>query len=312
MDEQNTLPELLSHAYDSLRSVEIDAAAGFLDRALLLDYEHEETLFALKCAGYWKERSSRLRSIQGPMERGDYILAQWKGFSGFIARLGTDFEPARYAFRRYIFGLALREYLAVPDEDREHASFDFEFRLGRCRKFSGDYDTATQHLETAARSKRDSAPILAELADAYSLKGEMRLSKALFREAFFLNPETIDLTFLESETITRLVAKVLEQNIDNSLVAEWIPVYGTIHGIFSVKRELKQSEASKLRQSVMELEHRMRDIPSEAARLTPRLLNKYFWLLDHFAMSGEPRARSDEVLLKIRLLDPAIHKLYTA
>jgi tetratricopeptide (TPR) repeat protein len=278
----------------------------------VLDFEHPETLFALKCSGFWKERNPRIRSFQSPVERGDYILSQWKSFAAFLSRLGGDFERTRYAFRRYVFGLALREYLSVPEEDREGSEAALEFRLGRCRKFCGDYDAAIMHLQAAATVNPASASILAEYADTRALAGELRASKALFREAFYLDPEEIDLAFLESEMITRLAARIREDSIEEPLISEWIPVFGAIFGVFSVKRELRQMEVSRLRQSISDLEMRLRDSPAEAARMKPRLLNRYFWLMDHYTMQHETKSKSDEVLLKIRLLDPAIHTLYTA
>jgi hypothetical protein len=43
----------------------------------------------------------------------------------------------------------------------------------------------------------------------------------------------------------------------------------------------------------------------------PRLLTRYFWLIDHYLMVGEPRRRIDEVLERIRELDPQVHAEYT-
>ena len=43
----------------------------------------------------------------------------------------------------------------------------------------------------------------------------------------------------------------------------------------------------------------------------PRLINRYFWLIDHYMSAGEPRERVEEVLAKIRELDPRVHRDYT-
>ncbi len=312
MSEQESVSALLINAYESLRSVDLDSAVGFFDRALALDFEYPETLFSLKCASFWTDRSDRIAAIRAPFERGEYILAQWTGFTSFLAKLAGDFEPARYAFRRFVFGMALREYLAVPEADREKCEADLEFRLGRCRKCCGDYDAAIRHLETAARARREDADTLAELADAYALSGEMRSSKALFREAFYLDPSAIDMSFLESEMIGRLAARVAALPMEAPLIAEWIPVYGTLYGVFTVKRELRQVEVGRLKQSISELERDYKDNPHEASPLRPRLINRYFWLVDHYESIGEAHSRIDEILLKIRLLDQSVYALYTA
>ncbi len=312
MSEQESVSALLINAYESLRSVDLDSAVGFFDKALVLDFEYPETLFALKCANFWTDRMDRITALPAPFERGEYILSQWKGFTSFLAKLSGDFEPARYAFRRFVFGLALREYLAVPEEDRASCEADLEFRLGRCRKCCGDYDAAIRHLETAARARREDSGTLAELADAYALSGEMRSSKALFREAFYLDPSGIDLAFLESEMITRLAARVAAIPYEGAEIAQWIPVYGTLYGVFTVRRELRQVEVGKLKQSISELERDIKDNPKEAPLLKPRLINRYFWLVDHYEAIGEAHSRIDEILLKVRLLDQSVYTLYIA
>ena len=43
----------------------------------------------------------------------------------------------------------------------------------------------------------------------------------------------------------------------------------------------------------------------------PRLINRYFWLIDHYLAAGEQRERIEEVLEKIRDLDPQVHREYT-
>ncbi|HUX36986.1 MAG TPA: hypothetical protein VMV44_03720, partial [Rectinemataceae bacterium] len=89
-------------------------------------------------------------------------------------------------------------------------------------------------------------------------------------------------------------------------------VYGNLLGIFTVKRELKAVEAGKLRQSIYQLENELRENVEDRALVVPRLINRYFWLIDHCIAAREERAKIDEILLKLRLLDPQIHKQYTA
>jgi len=79
-----------------------------------------------------------------------------------------------------------------------------------------------------------------------------------------------------------------------------------------VKRELKPIEVGKLRQSIYELENEVKENAERRSLLTPRLINRYFWLIDHYINAKEDRSRIDEVLLKIKLMDPAVHKQYVA
>lgn len=312
MADQDSVSVLLSNAYESLRSVDLAAATDLLDRALAADYEHEEVLYSLKCSNFWNEKLSRLSSMQNPFERGEYIMSQWKGFSGFSAKLGGDFERSRYAFKRFAFSLALEQYRLLPPEENESHEAELALRMGRCLKGSGDFDSALKCLESAATTRKDDAEVLAELADTYALSGDARSSKALFREAFYLGAQRIDLDFLESEMIRRLIDRVTALGYSGTELAEWIPVYACLYGVFTVKRELKAVEAGKLRQSIYQLENELKENQGSRAVLVPRLINRYFWLIDYYMAAREDRAKIEEILLKIRLLDVSVFKQYTA
>lgn len=312
MAEQESVSALLSNAYESLRSVDLAAATDLLDRALAVDYEHPEVLYALKCANFWSERLQRINSMPNPFERGEFVMGQWRAFQSFAAKLAGDYEPSRYAFKRFAFSLALQHYRALPPEENVSHEADLALRMGRCLKGAGDFDAALKYLESAAQARKDDAEVLAELADTCALSGDTRSSKALFREAFYLGAGRIDLDFLESEMLRRLIDRVASLGYSGSELSEWIPVYGNLLGVFTVKRELKAVEAGKLRQSIYQLENELKENQESRSTLVPRLINRYFWLIDYGMSVKEDRARIDEILLKIRLLDASIHKQYTA
>jgi tetratricopeptide (TPR) repeat protein len=312
MVDNDSVSTLLSNAYETLRSVDLASASTALEEALAVDYENPEVLFSLKCARYWTEGLDRLEGISNPYERGEAILGLWKTFIVFQSRLRGDFEPARYAFKQFCFSLALAQFRSLSPEESDSNEGELALRMGRCLKGAGNYDAAIKELALATKERRDDAESLAELADTYALVNETRDSKALFREAFYLGPQRIDLDFLESEMIRRLVERVKALGWTGAELAEWIPVYANIFGVFTVKRELKAVEAGKLRQSIYQIENDIRENAEERSLLVPRLINRYFWLIDHCMAAKEDRARIEEILLKLRLLDPQIHKQYTA
>jgi hypothetical protein len=82
--------------------------------------------------------------------------------------------------------------------------------------------------------------------------------------------------------------------------------------VFSVKREMKPLEYGKLRQAIYHIERELRTSGAGRALLVPRLINRYFWLIDHYIAAGEARERIEEVLSKIRDLDPRVHAEYTS
>ena len=92
---------------------------------------------------------------------------------------------------------------------------------------------------------------------------------------------------------------------------EWIPVYGVLDGVFNVKRELRSLEFAQLKQKIFLLENDEREKKgSEHAKIVPRLINGYFWLIDHYVNVNENKAKIDKILLKIKVLDKDIYKRY--
>ena len=101
--------------------------------------------------------------------------------------------------------------------------------------------------------------------------------------------------------------------VKEEVLKEWIPVYGVLYGVLSIKRELRAFEVGKLKQAVFSLENELKESGSNQDILIPRLINHYFWLVDYYVNSNDDdRARTsiNEILLKIKLLNPKIHEMY--
>ena len=128
----------------------------------------------------------------------------------------------------------------------------------------------------------------------------------------FRGASGIELHFLESEIIQRLISQVRALGFSGAELTEWIPVYGVLYGVLNVKRELRALEFGKLKQAIYALENEIRDVPDETRSiLVPRLINHYFWLIDHYVNVNDDKARINEVLLKIKLLDTDVYNRYT-
>ena len=302
---------LLTESYALLTRLDLAGATSLLEEALASDFESPEILCDLKYARWWADATARVERCADPLEAGDHCLNRWLAFLDFRKRLSAEMERPSLAFKHYAFGLALSRY-AELEKPGEQGDPELALRMGRAYKGMGDYDSAIDRLEAAAKLRKDDPAVLAELADCYGLIGELRPSKALFREAFFLNPQKIALDMIESDSVSKLVGKALEHAQSLHEAAEWVPVYGEIMGVFSVKRELKPMEAGKLKQTIYEMESELSSDGSRRPVLLPRLINRYFWLLDCYMNRREPKERIDEILLKIKLLDPNVYKLYIA
>jgi tetratricopeptide (TPR) repeat protein len=314
MNAEISITGLIQQAYDNLKASDAVSAQRILEDALKVDYEHPEVVYALKCVTWWLERIKKLEDFRDAYDKGGFILSQWKSFYSFLDRIKDGrggYEPCMYAIRRFVFSTALRFFEDVLGDGINRHDPGLLLQVGRCYKGVGNYDLAIKYLEQAARFKRDDGETLSELADVNALLEETRAAKVLFREAFFADPQGVDLRSMESELIIRLRDTVAQLGKTGPELLEWIPIYGCLYGVFSVKRELKPVEVGRLKQSIFALENEIRSRPDNLSLLVPRLINRYFWLIDQYENTGEDPGLIEETLLKIKIIEPAVYEKYT-
>jgi hypothetical protein len=88
---------------------------------------------------------------------------------------------------------------------------------------------------------------------------------------------------------------------------------------------LRPLEYGRLRQSIFELEQSLGlsatgegiilSAPDEdvaPAALVPRLINRYFWLIDHYVATREEQSKVDDVLLRLKALDLRVYRRFVA
>jgi tetratricopeptide (TPR) repeat protein len=311
-DAETTARSLIQQAYDKMKEARPEEAVERLVEALRTDYTQQEALYALKCLNWWLDR---IKNIDGtddanPYNRGNFLLSQWKSYYSFLGLVGNAFDGCQYAVKYFVYSLALQNFNEVfADGSMRHDPDLFE-RIGRCYKGIGSYEEALSYIKQAAQYKQEDAATLALLADAYALLGETKAAKALFREAFFIDPQVIDLHNLESDLILALIRRVADMGHSGAELREWIPVYGALFGVFTVKRELKLAELGKLKQQIFDLENEIRGRPGNENILTPALLNKYFRLMDYYEGTTGNHASIEEIKLKIKIIEPFIFEQY--
>ncbi len=302
------IDEYLNDVYRSTAGRELDKALALLDEAYAVDFDRAELSVLLRMLKFWKERWNRMTDFASLYEKGDYLLGQWDHFVKWSAKNGYDApDPGIQALKYMVHSEALTCYEQLHLDDND--DLELHLGIGRCNKVLGNYEKAVSILEKGVRINRESPRILAELADTYALVDEVQGAKIFFREAFYLDPSQVELTKLESGLIKRLIEKVTETGIEKEYLCEWLPVYGVIYGVFNVKREMRPIEYGKLKQSIFSLQNEIRQ-NSENGKLVPRLINRYFWLIDHYISTKEDRKTIDEVLMNIRLLSPSIYRQY--
>ncbi len=307
---------------DIQTEAELKVALGFLQQGNPLEaqkiisslFEHDlestELVYTNKCCIFWIDSIKRLKSIDDSFERSESILLEWKNFQDYISRESHPYEPAQFAVQQGFFKNALEEYKKMLEEKDPLQKAEIYKNTGICYKKLGDFENARTFLTEANNIYPNLSSVLAELADCYSLCGEDKFGKVLYREAFFADPDSIDLDFLDSELIKCLIEKTKSKGYSGKALLYWIPVYGVLGGVFNIKRELTSQEVARLKKDIYAMENEIKDPSCNSEILIPRMLNCYFWLMDHYDLANENQAKINEVLLRIKLLDTAVYEMY--
>lgn len=299
----------IKNAYELFKNGAFRDAEQELEAALSAEFNNDEVISALKCAGFWAERDAKYHDIEDEFERGEYLFKQWRNFQKFLERDDGTYEQGIFALKQWVFGRALGDFLALIDGPAG-SDPDVLYRIGSCYKGKGNYKQALEYFEICNHQKADDPLILAALADCYAFINEVKAAKIFFREAFFLNPQQIDISSLESLMIQRLIRRLQEMGYGPPELAEWIPVYGVLFGVLNVKRELRSLEYGKLKQSIFSLQSQLSDDGKRNYTTEPRLLNRYFWLIDHYIASGDTREKVDDALQRIREINDSVYEYY--
>jgi tetratricopeptide (TPR) repeat protein len=311
MNVEDTVGGLIQEAYNKLGAADSEGALATLKEALGIDFDHPEVKYGLACLTWWLEHMKQAGDFREAYDKGAFILSRWKPYYNFLDGFDKHFDSCQFVIRRYVFSSALKCFSEVLGDGANENDPDLLLLVGRCYKGVGNYGESLKYLEQAARFKREDAETLAELADVNALLAENRAAKALFREAFFVDPQKIDLRSMESEMIIRLRDRVMAMGYKGPELAEWIPVYGCLFGVFSVKRELKQAELSRLKQSIFALENEIGHTSGEqSSLLKPRLINRFFWLIDHYENTRDDPGAVEDTMRKIKIIDKSIYEWY--
>lgn len=274
------------------------------------DLECKELSYANRCCVFWIDTVKRLNEFSDQFEKGEKLLQEWKSFQSFLSREKIVYEPALYSVQKGFFTMALKLFTNLFEERDPQRKAEIYRNAGICYKKIGDFENARICLSEANNIYPSIASVIAELADCYALCGEERSGKVLFREAFFIGPEKIDIENLDSELIKCLIQKTKEKGFTGQKLQLWIPVYGVLTGILNVRRVLSSQEVCRLKQNIYAMENEYKDPSCNSEVLTPKLLNSYFWLIDHYVLTHENVHKINEILLKIKILDSNIYDVY--
>ena len=309
----------LAQAYELIENGNPAQAKVLLEDALTADLDNDNLVFAIHCCSFWAETFASLGSYP-PYEGGELLVNQWKKFTGLVSREEQTLEKRSlekaalkntvYAFKRGIYSCALSKFSAIAEEKDPVFNSDVLRKAGLCHKRLGSYELALSCLTKANSIYQAQPAVLAELADCYDLCGETKFAKLMFREAFFLDAQKIELSNMDSPLINSLAEKVREEGYSGAELLEWIPVYGTLLDVFNIKRPLRAQEVGRLKQDIYARENELKNPANNEALIKPRLISMYLRLIDYYMIEKESVKRIKEITLTIKLLDSKLYKKF--
>ena len=309
----------LEEAYVLIEGGNPSQAKVLLEDALTADLDNDNLVFAIHCCSFWTDTFASLDSYT-PYEGGELLVNQWKKFTVLVKREEENLEKRSmekgslenivYAFRKGVYSRALAKFSAIAQEKDPAFNSEVLRKAGLCHKRLGSYEKALSFLNKANAVYPSQAAVLAELADCYDLCGETKFAKVMFREAFFLDAQKIELANLDSPIITLLVEKVAGEGYSGAELLEWIPVYGALLDVFNIKRPLRAQEVGRLKQDIYARENELKNPANNEALIKPRLISMYLRLIDYYIMTKESVKRIKEITLKIKLLDSKLYKRF--
>ena len=311
MPVHRAVQNILKPVFDKLKEGDVDSACSLAAKVLENNLDNEYVKCVYNAIIFWKEKLSISVTRSTLFDRGEYLFSQWSGFLQFMKRYDEKCDAVIYALKGCVFNIIVELYSLSLRKNLLENRVQVYRKLGLCYKMLGRYEKAIEFLKYASSLDATSSSILAELADSYAMCGDERMSKVYFREAFFKDAVSVQKDFLESEAIKSIIDMLDEMGFRDTELLAWVPIYAVLGGLFSVKRQLKAVELGKIKQEIFLLETSVKENKSRNVRLEiPRLINSYFWLIDHYSRDSSNKAKIDELLLRIKLLNEDVYYSY--
>ncbi len=266
-------------------------------------------LDGIKASKFWVSRKNKLKKYNKSYDRGKLLLKEWKDFEKYMSKNSIKHGRATASIQKYIFNDIIESF-SIAYNEGVIPDTDILIQIGDCFKKLGNYEKAIDIYEYARTFNPEDPSLLAKLADCYFSIDETSKAKVLFREAFFIDPGQIELSYIESPFIHMLYKKTLELISNSELAIFWLPIIAELKNAFNVKREPKKGELEKLRKEIAQLEEDFKTNKKRRKYIEPRLLNHYFWLIDTLKILGGSKKEIEKALQRINEINSEVFAKY--
>ncbi len=300
---------LLYEAYKCLHENDITHAINAVKEARTINVDNNELRILDTALQECIEKIEDIKLISTFEEKGDFLFDYWETFIQHHKNISsprfTLSQQGIDSLQQFVMSVVKTCYKHVIQENPEkNRNVEFKIKIFRCLKLLGEYEKTIHIIKSLLSKGLEKAYLHSHLADCYYLTNKIPYAKLLFREAFFHNPTKIKLNEIEAEPIHTIASLIREENrYSEEYVKEWIPVYGYITKEFSLSRELTPIEFHNILIDIGEMESKLDDMHAlgkdDPFVILPRLLNRYFWLIEHYKNTTKSQQEITAILDKV-------------
>lgn len=325
---------LILEAYRWLHKGELGKAIANIRNARVQDMGNVQLRLFYQQITNWATYIEQVNNIPNFIDKGDFFVEKWTEFEEqqqkLIAQENFPYSEEMILSKEstsnlkvFVIGLAYRCYQhALTLNASLNNSLSFKLKQYQCLKQLEEYEPALALIQEIYREHGSSKPeiyteIYTELADAYYLTNNIALAKLLFREIFSSNPLQVNLESIQAPFIHTIFKEIMQYDqFSTRYIKNWIPVFGYLMNIFHVTREITAPELHVLENNIATIEAKLEDHRAlghdDINVLLPELLNKYFWLIEHYIRISDPNTdlNNQKYFSKINIIYQKIHQYH--
>ncbi len=268
-----------------------------------------------RTAKFWLNRIDDLAGLEEGKMTADFLMKEWEYFTRYASEKNMLQSASYNSVMKHVFFRASEHYtIAFVREQSTVDNFDLLINLGICFVRLEDHRRAIDTLEYARSSLRSSARLMSLLGESYYHINEIPKSLLYFKEAFFMNPSEIDLALIRAKPVADLVEIAMKLK-PQSDAREWIAIFGYLHDVFYVKRNLNSQQVETIKKEIYTLETALGKAGMDRAgetNIIPRLITKYLWMMDYFEYQNYDFNSITDIRSRLLKLDKDLFKDYFA
>lgn len=277
----------INKAFRYLENGEFDQATTLFNSLIDSNPDYPGLTEGYRTSRFWGNRQNEFSNLSDGKKSADFLMKEWSDFQKYAMDKNLTHSTAYKSVQKYIFYTASEHYkTAFKNEENPTDNFNLLVNLATCFTGLDEYSRAIETLEYIRSAYKSNTIITAMLAESYYHIGEVPKSMMLFREAFFVNPQELNISQIKSKPVIELF-NIAKNNISSEQdPREWIPIYGYIMDIFYVKQQLSRQTVEMIKKDIYNLEKSFQMMSKDKlneTNIVPRLINKYLWMYDYFS-----------------------------